>query len=365
MPEPSDASRVTRVRLTVGSALLIPATFVAVTVTWNLLSAAHRTIGWVVASAVVALLLEPVVRTLERWLRRGPAIALTVLGALLIAGSVVAGVITDLNLQVEGLKEDLPAAAAVIEEDRRFGEAATDFELHTRVEDFVGQLDERISQRAAAEGALATGPAYFLNVVLVIFFLVFGTRLGQAATRQIADEERRERWAAVGVEAITRGQHYILRCLGLAAVVGLGTGVTAWALSLPAPAVLGVVMTAFALVPNIGVLLGALPMLLLSAGFKAGATTALLAVGFLLVQVAMAVIVHRYVDARTVRVGPAVIVIVALVGFEVYGFGGTFYGVALAVFGVAALEVATAAPREPASPGEPPGAEPEPAAGSS
>jgi putative heme transporter len=346
MSEPSDASSVTRVRLSIGSALFVAVTFVAVTVTWNMLSAAHRTIGWVVASTVVALLLEPIVRALEHRLRRGLAIAVTVLGMLLVAGSVVAGVLTDLNLQVERLTEDLPAAAEAIEDDMRFGAAATDFELHTRVEEFVGELDERLAQRAAPEEALDTGPAYFVNVVLVIFFLVFGTRLGEAAMRQVADEERRERWAAVGVEAITRGQAYILRCVGLAVAVGLGTGVTAWALSLPAPVMLGVVMTAFALIPTIGVLLGALPVLLLSAGFNAGATTAVLAAGFLLVQVALAVIVYRYVDARTVRVGPAVVVIVALIGFEVYGLGGTFFGVALAVFGVAALEVATAVPRE-------------------
>lgn len=342
MTEPSDAWTVARVRLTVGSALLFAATFVVVTVTWNLVSAAHRTIGWVVASTVVALLLEPVVRTLERHMRRGLAIALTVLATVLVAGAVVAGVLTDVRQQVDRLREDLPDAAAAVEQDTSLGETARDFELRHRVEDFVDQLDQRISQRAAAEGALDTGPAYFVNVVLVMFLLVFGTQMGHAALRQLTDEERRERYAAIVTEAITRGQHYILRSLGLAAVVGTGTGLAAWMLDLPAPAVLGVVMAAFALVPHVGVLLGAIPMLLLSAGFNAGVTTALLVVAFLAVQGVCALVVHRYIDARTVHVGPAVIVIVALIGFEVYGFGGTFYATALAVFAVAALEAATA-----------------------
>lgn len=347
MPEPADASTPIRVRLTARSALLIVATFVVATVAWNLLSAAHRTIGWVVASTVVALLLEPIVRTLERSMRRGLAIALTVLATVLVAGVVVAGVLTNVNQQVERLKEDLPEAATAVEQDPSLGEAASDFELHRRVEDFVDQLDQRISQRAAAEGALDTGPAYLVNVVLVMFLLVFGNQLGHGAKHQVSNEARRERYAAIVTEAITRGQHYILRSLALAAVVGTGTGLAAWALDLRAPAVLGVVMMAFALIPHVGVLLGAVPVLLLSAGFRPGVTTTLLAVAFVAVQAVSSLVVRRYIDAPTVRVGPAVIVIVALIGFEVYGFGGTFYGTALAVFAVAALETATAPPTAP------------------
>lgn len=352
MTEPPDTWAVARVRLAVGSALLVAATFVVATVIWNLLSAAHRTIGWVVASTVVALVLEPVVRTLERHMRRGLAIALTVVATVLVTGAVVAGVFTDLRQQVDRLRDDLPEAATALEQDSGVGEAASDFELRRRVDDFVDQLDQRISQRAAAEGALDTGPAYFVNVVLVMFLLGFGTRVGNAALNQLPDEERRSRYATVVTEAITRGQHYILRSLGLAVVVGTGTGLIAWALDLPAPAVLGVVMGAFAFVPAVGVLLGAVPVLLLSAGFKTGVTTALLAVAFLAVQGASARVMHRYVDSRTVRVGPAVIVIVALIGFDVYGFGGTFYGTALAVFAIAALEVATTEKTPPAANGD-------------
>lgn len=350
MPEPSDAWPVARIRLTVGSALLVAAAFITVTLTRNLFTAAHRTIGWVVASATVALLLEPAVRMLEQRVRRPIAIAVTVLTTLLVTASVVAGVLTDLNLQVDRLKDDLPQAAASIEEHERYGEAAADFRLESRIQDFVDELDDRISQRAAAEGALDTGPAYFVNVVLVIFFLVFGTRLARAAGRQITDGERRVRYERIAVEAVVRGQHYIHRSLALAATVGLGTGVVAWNLDLPAPAVLGVVMAAFALIPNFGVLLGALPVLLLAGGFSPGITTLLLAIGFLVTQVVMATVVYRYVDTRSVRVGPAAIVIVALIGFEVYGLGGAFYGVALTVFGLAALESAVPPPEPETAP---------------
>ena len=55
-------------------------------------------------------------------------------------------------------------------------------------------------------------------------------------------------------------------------------------------------------------------------------------------QAVEAAVVRPVVDARTVRVGPTVAVVVALVGFELYGVGGAVYGVALAVIGLAALD---------------------------
>ena len=45
-----------------------------------------------------------------------------------------------------------------------------------------------------------------------------------------------------------------------------------------------------------------------------------------------------YVDTRTVRVGPTIPIIVGLLGFELYGVGGSVYGIALAVIALAALD---------------------------
>ena len=56
------------------------------------------------------------------------------------------------------------------------------------------------------------------------------------------------------------------------------------------------------------------------------------------------------VDARTVRLGPTIPIVVALLGFELYGVGGAVYGVALAVIGLAALDARRSAPRRRPAP---------------
>jgi predicted PurR-regulated permease PerM len=49
-------------------------------------------------------------------------------------------------------------------------------------------------------------------------------------------------------------------------------------------------------------------------------------------------VVRPYVDRRTVRVGPSIPIVVSLLGFELYGVGGSVYGIALAVIALAALD---------------------------
>ena len=58
----------------------------------------------------------------------------------------------------------------------------------------------------------------------------------------------------------------------------------------------------------------------------------------LVLQTIEAAVVRPFVDARTVRVGPTIPIVVGLLGFELYGVGGAVYGIALAVIALAALD---------------------------
>ena len=119
---------------------------------------------------------------------------------------------------------------------------------------------------------------------------------------------------------------------------GLIIGSVCWALDVPAAVSLGVAVAAFTPVPLIGVLVGGIPALLLAFGLE-GWRTGVAVLGWLLVLQAIEIVVVRpHVDARTVRLGPTIPMIVALLGFELYGVGGAIYGIALAVFALAALD---------------------------
>ena len=57
-------------------------------------------------------------------------------------------------------------------------------------------------------------------------------------------------------------------------------------------------------------------------------------------QVIDGLVLRWVVAPRSLSVGPAAILIALVVGFEVYGVGGAYYGAALAVLGVALLDAA-------------------------
>lgn len=310
-------------------------------------TAASRTIGWAVACATVAALIEPLVAILDRCLPRALAIV-TVLAFVAAAGvGVAGGVLADVDRQFDRLKVEAPRAAAELEDSERFGDVASDFRLEERVGEVLDRLSEPTSGLAAE--APSTTSTYLICAVLIAFFLSWGPKLGRATLAQLPDDERRQRVRAVAQDAFSRARRYAIGALARSAVAGLAAyGLCRWA-DVPAAAALAVAVTAFSVVPGFGIMVGALPALLLKAGLDPGSGALLMALAFVALQVADEVVLRRVVAPRSFTVGPAAIVIALVVGFEVYGVGGAFYGAGLAILGAAVLDaVGDERAREPA-----------------
>jgi predicted PurR-regulated permease PerM len=302
-------------------------------------NAAHRVLGWALASAVMAAVLEPPVRLLDRYVPRVVAILAGLLGAALLAGGVVTGILADLGNQFDRLRDDAPRAAEELEESDRFGETARNFRLEERVEELLDRLRDPTSGLASEAAASAAG-AYLVSAVLTAFLLTSGPTAGQAALDQIRDPVRRARVQETVRLGFVRSRTYVLFGFGRAAVAGL----VAWALcyweDVPAPIVLGVAVAALSVVPGFGIFVGGVFALLLEAGLGTQAGVLRLGLAFLALQVADAVFTRQVVVPRSLTVGPAPIVIAVILGFEVYGVGGAVYAAMLAIFGIALLDAA-------------------------
>jgi putative heme transporter len=315
-------------------------------IAFGIVTAARRIIGWAVASVVVAAVIEPVVARLDRHMPRVLATVITFLGIALSVGLLVFGVFRDLDTQIERLKEAVPEAAAELEAGDGFlSDAARDLDLSQRAEDAVAELDEPSS--GVAVGVAFSAGTYFVCAILTVFFLSWGPRFGAAALRQIPEAEQRRRIGRLTRSAFSRGRGYILSVIGL----GVATGVVAFGLcrweNVPAPIAVAVAVAAGSVIPGIGVLVGALPAVLLETGLGSPWQGFRLFVAFAVVQALHHLVLRRYVSPRTVQPGPAIIVIALVLGFEIYGAGGAFYGAALTVFVVAALD-AIGRSKEPA-----------------
>ncbi len=330
---PVPRASVLRAGLTPGAAVLLVGAVVTAFVLADAFVLAHRTVGWVVACSVVALLIDPVVTFVARVVPRGVAVVVVLLAVLGAIAVLVAGVATDLVDSLDELKENAPVAAESLQERYDWLER---MDVASRVSDFVDDLDSRVRQDAVSE-AIGTAPTYVVTGVLMLFLLAYGRRYFEGFAAQFS-EERGERIRLVGREAATRGRRYLLVAIGQSAGYGIVVGLAGLLLDIPAAFSLGFLVGALTVLPLIGVVVGGVPALLLAFGLEGWTTTLWLLAVLLVLQTIEAVVVRPLVDARTVRVGPTVPIIVGLLGFELYGVGGSVYGIALAVIALAALD---------------------------
>lgn len=327
-----------RVRLSGSSVALVLLVLVAVVVVAGLVSAASQPLGWIAAAVVTALVLAPVVEVQARWIPRGLAILSTVLVGVAVVASIGVGALLEVQDQLAQLEEALPAAAAEIEERQGEDSVAGRLGLASLVQDLVDEMSDRVAPDPTIDDAVGTVPAYFVSAVLVVFFLVWGGAMLDGARRQIADPERRERVSTTVSLAAAWTQRYVVTVLVMAALIAaVGTGLAWWA-GTSIPLVLGVVLGVASIVPYVGVLAGGLPMLVLVAALESAGTTALVAAGLVAIQAAATVALRTVVEGRSFRAGPAVIVVAALIGSDVYGIGGALVAVIAGLMAMATIE---------------------------
>jgi predicted PurR-regulated permease PerM len=143
--------------------------------------------------------------------------------------------------------------------------------------------------------------------------------------------------ASVVVTGLHQGRAYLLFALAQSFVVGFVVWAVCRLADVPAPAPLGLIVGLTSLVPYLGIALGAIPALLLAAGFRPVETVVLLLAVFAALQVGQ-VILQRRLRGSVMYVGPAIVIVVFLIGYGVYGIGGALFGIALAVWALALVE---------------------------
>jgi predicted PurR-regulated permease PerM len=339
--EPYDERQVVRISAT--SAVVGVAVVVLALLAQRVFVAAHRPLSWALAAVVVAVLIDPLVSLLGRHIPRLPRVV-AVLGALLVVSVATLGIIyrafDDLSEGLDRLGDAAQEAAREVERrDDGIGQLAEDVDATRRVDDFVEVIEDRVT---GGEDVLATtagtAPTYFIGAILTVFLMSYGPRLARSALLQIPDAARRERVASVVGRALVRGRRAVLFTLGEGLLAGLAVGLTAAALDLPAPSALGLAAGLMSLLPHVGLVLGALPFLLLMLGLRSDAATIAMAAVMVVVQLVDSLVVRPWIADRSVHIGLLVPWVVALVGYTVYGVGGAAYSLALAAFALAAID---------------------------
>jgi predicted PurR-regulated permease PerM len=300
----------------------------------RLFLAATRPLGWLAVALTVAAILQPIVDRLARHIPRGLSILVVALASLGIVGGLVYSAIDDVRDQVDNIEEDAPEAARELEQSERFGEFAREANLEEKVESFVDELPERLrggDPVDAARSAATRGVAFLATFVLMLFLLISGPRSVDAALDQIHDDVRRARVESVLTGAYRNWWRYLALTLARATLAGLFTYLVCHLADVPAPVLLALWVGAWSIVPLVCVFVGSIAVVLLAVPTSLDLAGSLLVV-FLGYQVFEVFLIQRRIEARSIHVGPFLTLLAAMLGLEIYGFGGLVLSVLLMVF---------------------------------
>ena len=333
----------------------------------------------IVVAGFVALLLNPLVVLLQRRIpRRGLAVTIVTLGALVILAILAYEFGNPLVNGITDLATKLPSYVASAQHGTGWiGHLSTKYHIQAWVQKNAPKLvtyAESLSKPVltAGKGALSLLVELFTIFVLVLLLLLEAPKM----RRWLLGQMRPERAATVtriGSEVSRSVTGYMLGNLLTSLIAGTVVFVTLMILGVPFPLLWGLWVALVDFLPMIGGALAGIPTVafaFFSKGFTAGVIT--LAVFLIYTQVENHVL-NPVVMSRTVRINPLLVLLAVLVGAElgnlVGGLFGGFVAALLAIPVAGALQVlvreawqATTppapAPPEAVSPGEgdgPPG----------
>ena len=339
------AERAERLRVSNRSVFLFVGLLGLTLLLLRMASAAQRVIGWMLVAAAVAGLLDGGVRALVRrgW-KRGRAVL--VLGglALLLIGLTTYRVVDDVQRGTARLQRAAPEAAERIEQSERFGEVATTLRLRERTQEFMSELPARLRGGTPADAlrsAATRGVAFLTTGVLTLFLLSHGQKIAEAGLLQIRDERRRRRVRRVGTVAYERAFGYARGSLLVAMLAGAVAYAAAVVAGVPGAAPLALWVGLWDVVPIIGAVIGATPIIVLAA-VNDPLHGVLLAVLFLAFQLFEDFVLQPRLEDRSMRLGPFLTVAAGFAGLEIRGIPGALIAVLLVATAVAALdEIAT------------------------
>jgi predicted PurR-regulated permease PerM len=321
------------VRLSLRSALAIVIALALTVLVLEIARDAERVIAWVLTSVAVAAMVSPLIEWMSRRIPRGLAVLLVLAISLATIGFVAYRIVDDIATQTDRLEEAAPERAAELE---RSSEFFRELELRRRVERLVDGIPARLAGGEPAEvvrSAASRGVAFLANIILTIFFVLYGPHLVDAGFEQIGDPNRRRRVEQVTRNATRRTLTYARVRLLEVAVWGFVAFAIARLANVPGPAALAVWVALWTLVPVAGVVIGALPIVAF-AGAQSPTRAIVVGVAFALIGAADWLL-NRQLQRTTVAVGSFVILLAGFCGLELYGLLGALLFVLGAVLAVA------------------------------
>ena len=308
--------------------------------------------GAILWAVILAILFDPVQRTLEKWLggRRNVAAALSVLACIctvVIPGSVVLAALAqeaaglysrissqefDIGALLARIRNALPSFVLDALSALHLGDVT---EIQARLTSFLLQASQAVATRAVTIGQSTAQLLVSLGVMLYLLFFLFrdGVRLAAMIRNASPLSDRYTDHILSKFSSVVKAT--VLGNVIVAAVQGAIGGVTFWMLGIKAALLWGVFMAVLSLLPAVGAALIWVPAagyLLLSGDYLKGAI--LIVIGTLVISTVDNLLRPPLVGKGT-RLPDYVVLISTLGGISLIGINGFVLGPLIAAVFVA------------------------------
>lgn len=275
----------------------------------------------VFAAVVVAVAVLAGARPLQSWfgLPRGVALAVVALalaGALAGIGWLVG---SQIRAQVGQLVERLPTALETVEQ--RFGIALPS----------LGGEGSNVAQWVTSAGLFAIdGVTALLVAVVGGFFLAADPKTYRRGIVKLLPQTQHDRAEdALAASGHALGLWLRMQLIGMA-IVGVLTGLGAWAIGLPAPLALGLLAALAEFVPMVGPVVAAVPALVFAAAQGDGLWLWTLAL-YVAIQQMESNMIMPLLGQKMVDIPPAVLLFAVIAAGSVLGIGGVLLAAPITV----------------------------------
>jgi predicted PurR-regulated permease PerM len=324
--------------LTVKSILRTVLIVVAVAVCLLLIYILRRPLTWIFIAGFIAIALSGPITFLQRWMKRGLAIAIVYLCLILtpfaLIGLLVPPVVTQANNLVQNLPEYAREVTDFVNKNDQLRKLQEDYDLTGKLEEQARKLPNRLGDAAGVLSDIGLGLinsifAAVTIIVLSLFMVGSGRRFLDAWARQYGPE--REAWLnnLFGRIATAIG-NYVAGALVQATVAGFTSWIMLMILGVNYALPLSVIVFLLDLVPLVGATLGAIIVGVVTLFSDFPLDTIIWAVYAIVYQQVENNVIQPRIQARAVQLEPLVVLISVLFGSTLFGVLGALLAIPVA-----------------------------------
>jgi len=348
-PATSASGRPARMEIVVSGSTVLKAALIALAI--YMVIVAGEVILAIGLALVFALGLDPVVgRLTGRGIGRGKA-ALLVFAALFAAVSVlVIWVATPVWDEVRGLAGDLPAYVDDLQDDPVFKQLQAGTDIGDKASDVAKDLAQAVPQAASAllgiTGSLVGTALSVVTLTFLTLFLLIGLPDLKRAGLALLPPPEADRIDRLIAEVTHTIAYSLVGNLVISVIAGSVVGITAVIIGAPFPIVLAVIVGLFDLIPQVGSLIAAIIVVLITLAGAGFVPAAILLIVILVYQQIENYMIQPLVYRQAVELSGFATIAVVMAGGALLGVIGAILAVPVAASIKVVLRDLTAARRE-------------------